>query len=71
MFLVSFYAVMVPSGVGILVLIFIIQYWIDKYNLFNKCSIPIDFDFYLTRIIFKFFEASLLIFTVGCFVFDQ
>jgi hypothetical protein len=53
--LVSFYAVMVPAGVGLLALIFIGQYWIDKYNLFRKFSCPLDFDFFLTRLAFKVF----------------
>jgi hypothetical protein len=69
--LVSFYAVMVPAGVGILVLIFIAQYWLDKYNLFRKFSCPLDFDFFLTRLAFKAFECSLLVFAVGTFIFDM
>lgn len=71
MLLVSFYAVMIPSGVGILALIFAVQYWIDKYNLFRKFSCPLDFDFFLTRIAFKFFEGSLLVFTIGSLIFDE
>jgi hypothetical protein len=69
--LVSFYAVMVPAGVGILALIFIAQYWLDKYNLFRRFSCPLDFNFFLTRLAWKAFECSLLVFTVGTFIFDM
>lgn len=62
---------MVPAGVGILILIFIVQYWIDKYNLFRRFSCPLDFNFFLTRLIFKAFECSILIFAVGTFLFDM
>jgi hypothetical protein len=69
--LVSFYAVMVPLGVGMLALIFIAQYWLDKYNLFRRFSCPLDFNFFLTRLAFKAFECSLLVFTIGNFIFDM
>ncbi len=69
--LVSFYAVMVPAGVGILALIFIAQYWLDKYNLFRRFSCPLDFNFFLTRLAFKAFECSLLVFAIGTFIFDM
>lgn len=54
-----------------LILIFIAQYWVDKYNLFRKFSCPLDFNFFLTRLIWKAFECSLFIFAVGTFIFDM
>jgi hypothetical protein len=69
--LVSFYAVMVPAGVGFLILIFIAQYWLDKYNLFRRFSCPLDFNFFMTRLAFKAFECSLLVFAIGTFIFDR
>ena len=69
--LVSFFAIMVPAAVGILALIFTVQYWQDKHNLFRKFSCPLDFNFFLSRLAFKGFECSLLVFAVGTFVFDM
>ena len=62
---------MVPAGVGLLALMFIVQYWLDKYNLFRRFSCPLDFDFFLTRLAWKAFECSLLVFAVGTFIFDM
>ena len=42
-FTVSFYGFLVPSITPILIIVFVIQYWIDKYNLFKRYSCPIDF----------------------------
>ena len=69
--LVSFYAVMVPAAIGILALVFTAQYWLDKYNLFRKFSCPLDFNFFLSRLAFKGFECSLFVFAVGTFIFDM
>jgi hypothetical protein len=68
---VSFYATLVPLGVGILALIFIAQYWLSKYNLFNRSSCSQYFNFYLTRYAFKAFECSILVFAVGNLIFDS
>ena len=61
---------MVPAGVGLLALLFVAQYWVDKYNLFRRFSCPLDFSFFLTRLAWKAFECSLLVFAVGTFIFD-
>jgi hypothetical protein len=68
--LVSFYAVIAPAGVMMLIVIFILQYWIDKYNLFRRSSCPLDFNIALTKLIFKAFECSILIFAIGTFILD-
>jgi hypothetical protein len=69
-FLVSFYAVIAPAAVMMLIVIFTIQYWIDKYNLFRRYSCPLDFNIDLTKLVFKAFECSILIFAIGTFIFD-
>lgn len=69
MFVVSFYAYIVPMATPIVIIIFFIQYWIDKYNLFRRFSLPVSFNFALSRIVFKIFRLSLLAFAVGNFLF--
>lgn len=64
-YLISFYALLVPLSSPILILVFGLQYWVDKYLLFKKMSSPIDLGYPLTRLIIKCFECSLLLFTIG------
>lgn len=64
-YLISFYALLVPLSSPILILVLVLQYWVDKYLLFKKMSSPIDLGYQLTRLIIKCFECSLLLFTVG------
>lgn len=68
-FTASFYAYLIPATIPILVIIFFIQFWIDKLNLFKRSSHPHNFSFYLTRNILKIFEASVFIFGLGTLVF--
>lgn len=64
-FVVSFYGFLVPTATPILIIIFFIQYWVDKYNLFRRFSSPAPFGQDLIRMVLKSFEVSLLIFVVG------
>lgn len=64
-FVVSFYGFLVPTATPILIIIFFIQYWVDKYNLFRRFSSPAPFGQDLIRMVLKSFEVSLLIFVIG------
>ena len=50
-------------------MVFFLEFWIDKINLFKRCSHPRNFSFYLTRNILKIFEACVWIFAVGTCIF--
>ena len=50
-----FYAHLVPAGSVTLFVIFIFQYWVDKFNLFQRSSLFYELNFSLTRKILKFF----------------
>lgn len=69
-YIVSFFSYITPYTTIILVPIFIVQYWIDKYNLFQRFSCPTDFDFRLSRTTLKIFEISVLIFALGNYIFS-
>lgn len=66
-FVVSFYGFIVPAATGIMLVIFFLQYWVDKYNLFRRYSSPVDFGADLIRRIFKMFEFNVLFFAAGYF----
>lgn len=69
-FVVSFYGILVPLATPILVFIFFLQYWVDKYNLFRRFSYPVDMGPSLNRMIIKIFELSILMAAVGHMVWD-
>lgn len=68
-FVASFYAYLIPITIPILAVVFFLQFWVDKLNLFKRCSHPRSFSFYLTRNILKIFEACIWIFAVGTCIF--
>lgn len=47
-FTVSFYGFLVPLATPIAIVVFFLEYWVDKYNLFRRSS-PIDFGFVLGK----------------------
>jgi hypothetical protein len=65
-----FYNYLVPIGVPVTAIIFVVQYWIDKYQLFYLSSQYYQLNYFLSRMILKFFEGSLLIFTIGNLIFS-
>jgi hypothetical protein len=65
-----FYNYLIPIGVPATAIIFTIQYWIDKYQLFKVSSQYYEMNYFLTRTILKIFEGSLLIFTIGNLIFS-
>ena len=52
-YVISFYGYLVPMIVPITILAFIAEYWVDKYNLFNRFSSPVDLGYYLTNLVWK------------------
>ncbi len=54
-FLVAIYGFIVPFSTPILILIFIGQYWVDKYQLFNNRSTPVNVSFDFGRMVFRLF----------------
>lgn len=69
-FTCSFYSYLTPLAVLCLFPTLCAQYWIDKYNLFRRCSLKHEIDFELSRAILKIFECSLLLFAVGNLLFS-
>ena len=65
-----FYSLMTPLSSPILIIMFAIQYWLDKYNLFRRHSYPTDLGADLNLMIFKIFEICLLLSAVGHLVWD-
>lgn len=67
-YVVSFYSYIAPYLSLILIIIFAIQYWVDKFNLFTRYSCPADFNYRLSRLTLKTFECSIFIFALGNFL---
>ena len=70
-YVASFYGMLTPFASPLLIILFFIQYWVDKYNLFRRYSYPNDLGAKINRLIFKSFEASILITAIGQFVWDS
>jgi len=70
-YIVSFYSLIAPFANSTLILVFFVNYWVDKYVLFKKMSSPVDFGYSLTRLIIKCLEGSLLAFAIGHFYWNQ
>jgi len=69
-FVVSFYGFIAPTATVILIVIFLLQYWIDKINLFRRYASPVDFGHDLIRWILKMFELNILFFAAGYFLWS-
>lgn len=70
-YVVSFYGFLVPTATPILIVIFFIQFWVDKYNLFRRFSYSVDLGTSLYRMILKAFELSMVLAVVGHFIWDS
>ena len=68
-FVVSFYAYITPLATPITAAIFLVQYWVDKFNLFRRFSCPVNFNYRLSRFIITIFECSVFLFALGNFIF--
>lgn len=69
-YIISFYGFLVPLTVPITIVAFALQYWVDKNNLFKKCSSPVDLGFSLTSKMWMALELSLLFTAIGHFVWS-
>ena len=65
-----FYAYLVPIGIPTLIIIFCIQYWIDKFTLFKRCSLKNHFSYDLSIYVRRIFESSILVFALGNLIFS-
>jgi hypothetical protein len=65
-----FYSYLVPITMPVILVIFFIQYWIDKFNLFKRSSLKFVFNFSLSRYVSRIYETSLFIFAAGNFIFS-
>ena len=54
-----------PLITPLTILAFALQYWVDKYNLFRRFSSPIDLGYYLTDLIWKAVELTLILNSLG------
>ena len=68
-FLVSFYVYLVPLATPMLAVIFFIQYWVDKFNLFRRFNAPVIYSYSLSILIFKIFQSVVVLFALGTFLF--
>jgi hypothetical protein len=50
--------------------IFIVEYWIDKYVMFRFSSKFHEMNFFMSQTIEKIFEGSLLIFVLGKLLYN-
>jgi uncharacterized membrane protein len=64
-YVACFYGFLLPIAAPILVVISSLTYWVDKFNLYKRCSAPDSLSFEHTRILIKAFEISLLLFVLG------
>jgi hypothetical protein len=69
-YIAGFYGFVLPTATPSLIILFSLQYWVDKYNIFRRFSAPNFFGFKQFFLIYKFFEISILLFVIG-YVFWQ
>jgi flagellar biosynthesis protein FlhB len=69
-FVTCIYGYIVPWITPLLIVWFILQYWLDKYNLFKRFSTPIEFSFQFVELLLCIFEVSILFFAVSHFLWD-
>ena len=70
-YVICWYGFLYPIGSPIVIVIFIAQYWVDKYNLFRRFSNPVAFGQDLVMLVIKAFEFSILVFALGFLVWQQ
>lgn len=70
-YMCMFYCYLVPIGVLASALLLGIMYWIDKVRMFKLSSEYNEIGYFLSRIILKMFEGSMLVFTVGNLIFGS
>lgn len=66
----SFYAYLIPLTTPLLIVFFFLQYWLDKYNMFHRSSLPNHLNFTLNRYTLKIFESSIFLYSLGGLLFS-
>ena len=64
-YMVVFFSYINPLCVAATIVIFFLQFWIDKYNLFKCSSMTTELNFSLSCLVFRPMEISLLFFAAG------
>ena len=70
-YVVSFYGYLVPLITPLTIFAFITQYWVDKRNLLRLFSSPVDLGYFLTDLIWKALELTLLLHSLGHIVWSH
>ena len=70
-YIASFFTILTPLASLLIALVFMVQYWVDKFNLFKRFSYSFDIGFFLSKLILKAFECSLVIFAVGHIIWKE
>ena len=70
-YVACWYGFLLPLGTPILVIIFFVQYWVDKYNFFRRYSNPVAFGQDLVKLVIQSFEFSLLLFGLGFYLWQS
>jgi len=68
--MVFFYSTLCPEAIPICIIFFVMNYWLDRYNLINRCSSAEEYTYPMMKSILKLFESSLLAFAIGNLIFD-
>ena len=50
--------------------ILFLSFWVDKYNLFKKSSMPYNYRFEFSKNMVKIGEFSILVYAVGALIFS-
>lgn len=61
---------MIPLGTLMLIGMFLLSYWIDKYNLFRRCSNVINIDLFTIKASLGLLEFSLFVYILGYVIWD-
>lgn len=66
-----FYQAFIPYGLLIGMVEMILKYYVLKYYLIRRCTIPTDLEFAYTRKMVKLLELMIFILALGYLVFDM
>ena len=66
-FIIAFYGYIVPFATPLLVVILIVQYWVDKWDIFKRYACPIQYNLSFNELVLRIFEIALCLNSV-CFM---
>ena len=70
-YVACWYGFMLPLGTPIIIIVFIGQYWVNKFNLFRRSSKPAPFSQEIVQLVNKFFGLSLFVFALGFYLWQS